>query len=114
MRGGLHGTGALPGRQAGAGSRNGRFGLQFIADMPFGLRETGAASEPSEANVLELYVLAVAPEHRGKGIGKLLTAWALVTTGSRGFSRCILYVDAANSAAVHVYGKAGFTQAERH
>lgn len=93
--------------ESGAGSESGAAEVNAASDP-------GAASEPSEANVLELYVLAVAPEHRGKGIGKLLTAWALVTTGSRGFSRCILYVDAANSAAVHVYGKAGFTQAERH
>lgn len=63
---------------------------------------------------LELYVLGVAPEFRGKGLGAALTAHALATAEKQGFKKSILYVDAENEAAMKVYQNAGYTEAQRH
>jgi len=58
----------------------------------------------------EIYVISVDPEFHGRGLGRALTRagldW-LATAG--GVTTGMLYVDAANTAAVRLYASLGFT-----
>lgn len=67
-----------------------------------------------EQDSLEVYAVGVVSAERGVGLGSYLVALALHTASERGYRRVSLYVDASNSAAVHVYGKMGFGEVERH
>jgi mycothiol synthase len=61
----------------------------------------------------EVYVLGVAPEAQGSGLGKALTATGLRhLERDRGLPTAMLYVDADNFAAVSVYERLGFTTYE--
>ncbi|WP_314175024.1 mycothiol synthase [Streptomyces winkii] len=61
----------------------------------------------------EVYVLGVAPEAQGSGLGKALTAIGLRhLERDRGLPTAMLYVDADNFAAVGVYERLGFTTYE--
>ncbi|MCH6161084.1 mycothiol synthase [Streptomyces marispadix] len=61
----------------------------------------------------EVYVLGVAPEAQGTGLGKALTAIGLRhLERDRGLPTAMLYVDADNLAAVNVYEGLGFTTYE--
>jgi mycothiol synthase len=61
----------------------------------------------------EIYVLGVAPEAQGTGLGKTLTAIGLRhLERDRGLPAAMLYVDAGNFAAVSVYERLGFTTYE--
>ncbi len=58
----------------------------------------------------EVYIVGVAPEHRGRGLGAAATNHGLHWLRSRGLREVMLYVDADNSAAVHTYEQLGFTR----
>lgn len=58
----------------------------------------------------EVYVLAVAPRARGTGLARALTAAGLGHLQRQGVASVILYVDAANTAAVSLYTAMGFTR----
>lgn len=62
----------------------------------------------------ELYVLGVTPAAQGSGLGGVLTRVALARVAQRGLRRCLLYVDADDARAVHVYHRAGFSEIARH
>lgn len=63
------------------------------------------------ADVPEL-TLAVAPAHRGRGLGGLLLAALVTEAGRRGITRLSLSVEDGN-AAVALYRRAGFRRAGR-
>jgi mycothiol synthase len=60
----------------------------------------------------EVYVVGVAPEARGTGLGGLLTLTGLRHLRARGLGEVILYVEADNAPAVAMYQRLGFTHAD--
>ena len=64
------------------------------------------------AQLGEVYVLGVRPDTQGSGLGRALTAIGLRHLAATGLPTAMLYVDADNTAAVHVYERLGFTTYE--
>ncbi|RKN41787.1 mycothiol synthase [Streptomyces hoynatensis] len=61
----------------------------------------------------EVYVLGIAPEAQGLGLGRALTTIGLRhLAGERGLPTAMLYVDADNTAAVRLYEGLGFATYE--
>ncbi len=60
-----------------------------------------------------IYDVWVAPEHRGKGIGKGLVMWAADWAKTKGYHKIKLEVAESNLRARHIYEELGF-RAERH
>lgn len=56
----------------------------------------------------EIYVIAVDPAFHGRGLGRAMTVAGLRSLAQRGIPIGMLYVDAANVAAVHLYYDLGF------
>lgn len=62
-----------------------------------------------EGNVGEIYVISVAPEARGRGLGRALVLEGLrYLSDERGCTEGMLYVDASNHAAIALYEDMGF------
>jgi mycothiol synthase len=57
----------------------------------------------------EIYVIGADPSRHGTGLGRALTAGGLASLADRGITTGMLFVDAANEAAVGLYTKLGFT-----
>ncbi len=57
----------------------------------------------------EVYVVGVDPQAQGRGLGKFLTLVGLRHLQQMPLREVLLYVEAANAAAVEVYRKLGFT-----
>jgi mycothiol synthase len=57
----------------------------------------------------EIYVIGVDPDFQGLGLGPALTIAGLDSIARRGVGVGMLYVDAANTAAVTMYERLGFT-----
>lgn len=60
----------------------------------------------------EVYVVGIAPDAQGCGLGKALTATGLRHLAAEGLPTAMLYVDADNTAAVTVYERLGFATHE--
>ncbi|HEV7205303.1 MAG TPA: mycothiol synthase [Jatrophihabitans sp.] len=58
----------------------------------------------------EVYVLGVAPDAQGLGLGAALLARGLSHLQSRGCPEVLLYVDGDNAAAMRLYERDGFTR----
>ncbi|MFV0252764.1 MAG: mycothiol synthase [Beutenbergiaceae bacterium] len=59
----------------------------------------------------EIYVLGIDPQAQGRGIGSLLTAFAMHAFAQRDLTGVELYVEGDNAAAIRTYRRAGFTRA---
>jgi mycothiol synthase len=57
----------------------------------------------------EIYVIAVDPPFHGLGLGKALTIAGLQNLAERGLTVGMLHVDAANTAALSMYERLGFS-----
>lgn len=57
----------------------------------------------------EVYVIGVDPAHQGTGLGRALLVAGLRLLAARGLPQAMLYVDAANTAAISLYSSLGFT-----
>jgi mycothiol synthase len=69
------------------------------------------AVPPIELDPLgEIYVIGVAPDRQGSGLGRALTVAGLASIHERGPSIGMLFVTAANTAAVGLYRELGFEQ----
>lgn len=62
----------------------------------------------------EVYVVGLAKDYRGRGLGGDILSLGLAHLRSRGAGRVILYVEADNHAAVKVYQNSGFVIVEQH
>lgn len=80
----------------------------------FGLRcQTGLIAYISiyhAAGELEILNIAVAPEHRRKGYGKILLSMMLQVARKMGIERAVLEVRVHNSAALALYTSLNFTK----
>ena len=65
------------------------------------------------ADLGEVYVVAIAPEAQGRGLGRTLTLAGLHHLAGRGVSEVLLYVESDNLPARKVYERLGFTHAAR-
>ncbi|MFH5207034.1 mycothiol synthase [Antrihabitans spumae] len=86
---------------------NGLFLAVDSADRVLGFHWTKVHTEV-EPHIGEVYVVAVDPDIHGKGLGRLLTVAGLRYLRDRGLANVLLYTEADNAAAVHVYRKLGF------
>lgn len=57
----------------------------------------------------EIYVISVAPEFQGRGLGRIMLSQGLSALRRKGVSRAVLFVDADNLSARRLYASAGFT-----
>jgi mycothiol synthase len=57
----------------------------------------------------EIYVIAVDPDHAGRGLGRALTIAGLQHLAGRGLTVAMLYVESDNTAAVALYEDLGFS-----
>lgn len=62
----------------------------------------------------EVYVLGLAPDAQGRGLGRTLTLAGLQHLAGRGVPSVHLYTDADNVAAIAVYEGLGFDRVETH
>ncbi|MEU9333786.1 mycothiol synthase [Streptomyces sp. NPDC048290] len=66
----------------------------------------------AEEQLGEVYVVGVAPDAQGGGLGRSLTTIGLRHLAAQSIPTAMLYVDADNKAAVTVYERLGFTTYE--
>jgi mycothiol synthase len=67
------------------------------------------ADPPNEPDALgEIYAIGADPSRQGRGLGRALTVAGLESLATRGITVGMLFVDAANAAAVGLYRSLGF------
>lgn len=84
-------------------------GQAFVLEAPDG-RTLGLAVLEDEPDSLMLYNVAIAPEEQGKGLGRILIAFAEQEARRRGHSRLRLYTNAAMEANIRLYERLGFVR----
>lgn len=85
----------------------------FLAERDGRLLGFHWTKEHAPEDVGEVYVLGVAPEAQGLGLGSALTQVGLRHLAGRGFRTVVLYVEGDNEPALAVYRRQGFTPAAR-
>ena len=81
--------------------------VDFIDD----LAHYGAGAVSSIPNAAGIRLLAVAPAHRGRGLGELLTRECLARARALGRTQVILHTTRAMRTAWSLYERLGFTRA---
>ncbi len=61
----------------------------------------------------EVYVVAIAPEAQGRGLGRVLTLAGLQHLAGLGVAEVLLYVESDNRPAIALYSRLGFGHAAR-
>lgn len=61
----------------------------------------------------EVYVLGIAPDWHGQGLGRALTVLGMKHLKDQGLTEIMLYVDSSNAAAIATYERLGFIRYER-
>ncbi|MBA3653852.1 MAG: mycothiol synthase [Actinobacteria bacterium] len=84
------------------------FLVHFVGDRLAGFCWT-KVHDDHDPPLGEIYVIAVDPDFHGTGLGKGLVLAGLDHLAGRGITTGMLYVDAANTSAVGLYEKLGFT-----
>jgi len=69
----------------------------------------GHAHEP----IGEVYVLGIAPDWHGRGLGRALTVLGMEHLKAQGLTEIMLYVDSSNTAAISTYERLGFVRYEK-
>lgn len=82
---------------------------------PEGAHSHADGTEPHEHShghepLGEVYVIGVHPRDRGTGLGRALLLAGLEHLRHQGLTQAMLYVDAANTAAIGLYADLGFTR----
>ncbi|MBO0609640.1 mycothiol synthase [Myceligenerans salitolerans] len=72
------------------------------------------AGQPTGSRDGEIYVVGVAPEAQGMGLGRLMTDVGLAHLARAGVDRAVLYVEGDNAPALATYKRAGFRQDALH
>lgn len=67
-----------------------------------------------DSELSEIYVIGLASEFRGRGLGDPLVRLGLAHMVAQGARKVILYVEADNGPAIKAYATRGFTVRERH
>jgi mycothiol synthase len=65
------------------------------------------------ADLGEVYVVAIAPEAQGRGLGRVLTFAGLEHLAGLGVAEVLLYVESDNRPAIALYSRLGFGHASR-
>jgi len=86
------------------------FVLAWRGEQLLGFHWTKVHTEGSPA-FGEVYVVGIAPDAQGGGLGRHLTLTGLHHLAERGLAEVILYVEADNAPAVAVYERLRFTHA---
>ncbi|WP_148611871.1 mycothiol synthase [Nocardioides rubriscoriae] len=66
-----------------------------------------------DADLGEVYVVAVDPAAQGRGLGRVVTLAGLHHLADAGVAEVLLYVESDNTAAVRLYSSLGFAHAAR-
>lgn len=70
--------------------------------------------DPPGGRTGEVYVVGVAPDQQGLGLGRAVTILGLDHLRDHGLDDVVLYVDEDNVAAMHTYRALGFTDRKVH
>lgn len=70
--------------------------------------------DPPDGSTGEVYVVGVAPDRQGEGLGRAVTVLGLDHLRSLGLDDVILHVDEENVVAMHTYRGLGFTDRAVH